>query len=163
MNDAYGVASYREANPALYSTITFPFLFAVMFGDCGHGLLITLVAGYMVLCEKKIMAKKLNEISSIFFGGRYIILLMGLFSIYTGLIYNDVFSFSINIFGSSWYGLDHVISSTEDYITLNPSYNYTQEPYFFGMDPVWQVRLKFIDSTVCTLNCFSWLETKLFF
>jgi len=113
--DAYGISSYREANPgttrehkvvrilsplflsttciqygfllaeatvavkmnagrsiitmcfilALYTIITFPFLFAVMFGDLGHGIILTCFALYMVLDEKRHMNKRGgNEVSA---------------------------------------------------------------------------------------------------
>ncbi|XP_013164751.1 PREDICTED: V-type proton ATPase 116 kDa subunit a isoform 1 isoform X3 [Papilio xuthus] len=139
---AYGVASYREVNPAPYTIITFPFLFAVMFGDLGHGAIMAAFGFWMCYKEKPLQAKKIDsEIWNIFFGGRYIILLMGLFSMYTGLIYNDIFSKSLNIFGSSWrnnYKNDTLVANK--LLQLNPdSEDYIQTPYPFGIDPVWQL------------------------
>ncbi|XP_037802746.1 V-type proton ATPase 116 kDa subunit a1-like isoform X1 [Penaeus monodon] len=143
--DAYGVATYREVNPALYTTTTFPFLFAVMFGDAGHGLLMLAFAAWMVIREKALIAAKMSgEIWNIFFGGRYIILLMSCFSIYTGIIYNDVFSKSFNIFGSSWHiNPNATVENLEHWeeLTLDPAYReeYTGKPYPFGFDPMWQI------------------------
>jgi V-type H+-transporting ATPase subunit a len=152
--DAYGIANYREFNPAPFTVITFPFLFAVMFGDAGHGLVMLLFALFMVLREKSLKnVQKDNEVWQIFFGGRYIILLMAIFSIYAGLIYNDVFSKSLNLFGSSWrvgVGTDFNFNQP---LTLNPDPNanssvmYNGNSYPFGLDPVWQLSINKIAFT----------------
>ena len=42
------------------------------------------------------------QMFGILFGGRYIIMLMGLFAMYSGFMYNEVFAMPLNIFGSCW-------------------------------------------------------------
>ncbi|XP_040898153.1 V-type proton ATPase 116 kDa subunit a [Toxotes jaculatrix] len=157
--DAYGVGSYREVNPAPFTIITFPFLFAVMFGDLGHGLIMALFAFWMVLYENNRKLKNTrNEIWNTFFEGRYIILMMGLFSIYTGLIYNDCFSKSLNIFGSGWSVnamFQAQVWKTSDLhgngvLTLDPNVTGVfKGPYPLGIDPIWNLasnRLTFLNS-----------------
>ncbi|KAG2219779.1 hypothetical protein INT45_008870 [Circinella minor] len=128
--DAYGIARYREVNPGLFTIISFPYLFAIMFGDVGHGFIMFLFALYLVLNEKK-LAKVDNDIFSMFFSGRYMVLLMGLFSMYVGFIYNDMFSLSLD-FWKTGFDWPTEYNSTD---TIEASPN--GHVYPFGFDPSW--------------------------
>ncbi|KAF3509174.1 hypothetical protein F2Q69_00002405 [Brassica cretica] len=173
--DAYGVARYQEANPAVYSVVTYPFLFAVMFGDWGHGLCLLLGALYLLARERKLSKQlaaaivccnfllsdsdvipyaliglwfselremvifgypelKLGSFMEMLFGGRYVILLMALFSIYCGLIYNEFFSVPFHIFGGSAYKCRDTTCS-DAYTAGLVKY---RGPYPFGVDPSWR-------------------------
>ncbi|XP_050267591.1 V-type proton ATPase subunit a3-like [Quercus robur] len=131
--DAYGVAKYQEANPGVYTIITFPFLFAVMFGDWGHGICLLLATLYFIIREKKLSSQKLGDIIEMTFGGRYVILMMALFSIYTGLIYNEFFSVPFELFGPSAYGCRNPSCSDAYTVGLIKVHN----TYPFGVDPKW--------------------------
>lgn len=54
--------------PALFSVVTFPFLFAVMWGDMVHGSFLTLVGALLILLEKKLLDRerkgRLDEVSN---------------------------------------------------------------------------------------------------
>ena len=82
--DTYGVPNYKEANPGLFTIISFPFLFGLMFGDVGHGLML-LMAGIYLCCFLKDKISILNDL-------KYLVLLMGIFAVYCGLVYNEFFS-----------------------------------------------------------------------
>ncbi|EOY14898.1 hypothetical protein QUC31_000280 [Theobroma cacao] len=131
--DAYGIAKYQEANPAVFTIITFPFLFAVMFGDWGHGICLCLATSYFIIREKKFSSQKLGDITEMIFGGRYVIMMMALFSIYTGLIYNEFFSVPFELFGPSAYGCHDPSCSDASTAGLVK----VRATYPFGVDPKW--------------------------
>ncbi|KAL9395595.1 hypothetical protein Peur_009848 [Populus x canadensis] len=131
--DAYGVAKYQEANPSVYTIVTFPFLFAVMFGDWGHGICLLLATLYFIFREKKLSSQKLGDIMEMAFSGRYVIMMMAIFSIYTGLIYNEFFSVPFELFGPSAYGCHDQScgdASTAGLVKVHATYP-------FGLDPKW--------------------------
>lgn len=130
--DAYGTAKYTEVNPGLPTIVTFPFLFAVMFGDFGHGAIMTCAAIAMIYFEKPMSRSKLNELVSMAFYGRYIMLMMGVFSIYTGLLYNDAFSKALTLFPSQWEWPQDFKEGTSVTATLKKDYRYP-----FGLDWSW--------------------------
>ncbi|KAK9280089.1 hypothetical protein L1049_013774 [Liquidambar formosana] len=132
--DAYGIARYQEANPAVYTVITFPFLFAVMFGDWGHGICLLLGALVLIARESKLSSQKLGSFMEMLFGGRYILLLMAIFSIYCGLIYNEFFSIPYHIFGGSAYKCRDTTCSDSHTAGLVKY----RDPYPFGVDPSWR-------------------------
>lgn len=73
--------------------------------------------------------QKLGDIVEMTFGGRYVIFMMALFSIYTGLIYNEFFSVPFELFGPSAYAC------------RDPSCRYTiclrYLTKFWYTDPIW--------------------------
>jgi V-type H+-transporting ATPase subunit a len=141
MINAYGCARYKELNPAIFSVITFPFMFGVMFGDSGHGFLMALMAGYLIYKEGPIAAdKKKNEIFGMIFGGRYLIFMMGLFGLYMGTVYNDTFSVAFKAGDSQFTDCSNYV---EDCPPSKCPPTKCTRPYLdnvvypFGFDPMW--------------------------
>ncbi|KAA8528699.1 hypothetical protein F0562_036054 [Nyssa sinensis] len=86
-----------------------------------------------ILVEKKLSSQKLGDIMEMTFGGRYVIMMMSIFSIYTGLIYNEFFSVPFELFGPSAY--DCRDPSCRDASTVGLIKGGATYP--FGLDPKW--------------------------
>ncbi|KAL8273401.1 hypothetical protein Esti_002646 [Eimeria stiedai] len=129
--DTYGVPRYQEANPAFLASVTFPFLFGVMYGDIGHGGIVFLLGLYLVF-----FSDRLKRHGGMFAGlvpFRYMLALMGFFAFYAGFLYNDLFALGVNIFGSTWTG--------EGQGVINGGIRLRRigtETYPFGVDPAWK-------------------------
>ena len=136
--DTYGIPRYKEINPGYFTIITFPFLFGVMFGDIGHSLFILCLAFYLFLKNKTLLNNS-NSMLQILCQARYFLLLMGFFSLYCGLLYNDFLS--VPLYFSSCYPKHGKQAET---LNKDPDCNYA-----FGLDPVWLIsvnELTFINS-----------------
>jgi vacuolar-type H+-ATPase subunit I/STV1 len=129
--DTYGVPRYGEVNPGLFTIITFPFLFGLMYGDVGHGLILLFAALFLIVYEKSFEQKQrrneLGEILEMVFGGRYILLMMSLFAVYCGTIYNDVFSIPVALLQSGW-------TKRTDAPLLDQT---SHRPFPYGLDSAW--------------------------
>eukprot|EP00924_Labyrinthula_sp_SR-Ha-C_P009885 snap_masked-scaffold_21-processed-gene-2.23-mRNA-1 protein AED:0.01 eAED:0.01 QI:0/-1/0/1/-1/1/1/0/774 len=131
--DTYGVPRYREANPALLSVVTFPFLFGVMFGDLGHGFILFLVSLLICIKEKDIQKMDLGEMGEALFSARYFLLLMGFFSFFCGLMYNDYFAMGLELFPTTFeiQNEDYEPGQIVTYIKKD------DDVYPVGIDPTW--------------------------
>ena len=134
--DTYGVPSYKEVNPALFNIITFPFLFGVMFGDVGHGgiLLVTAIALCLAADLPFMKEGPLKSVRE----ARYMIVLMGFFSVFCGLLYNDFMSIPLQLFGGSCYNF--LGNSSNHLKNDHPDNVFSLKPdciYPVGVDWMW--------------------------
>ena len=125
--NTYGIPRYREINPAVFNIVTFPFLFGVMFGDIGHGIIIFLFALYLLMYNKNINVKEGHSSLKFLSKFRYFLLLLSICSIYCGLLYNEFMSVPISLHDTCY--------------EYNNNYTNIQKKqgcvYTFGMDTKW--------------------------
>lgn len=98
----------------------------------------SLFALLMIRLERQLSQTK-NELLQMLFAGRYVILLMGLFSIFTGFIYNEFFAIPLDLFSTRW----RFTSASQMACGFDNCENPAQvlpplSPYPFGFDPVWK-------------------------
>jgi len=97
-----------------------------MFGDIGHGAVLLLL-GILLCLFDSCLRPRFPSLSG-FFKIRYLILLMGLFSTYTGFIYNDFMSIPLFL-EDSCYNIK-TGAKVKDFKTCM---------YTLGVDPVWHL------------------------
>ena len=123
----YGIPNYHEINPGYFTIITFPFLFGIMFGDIGHGLILLVITLYLFYLANKnrrningainsdelplnnlnnnninILDSNDDSMLKSFVQYRYFFLLCSIFAIFCGFMYNEFFAIPLNLFGTCY-------------------------------------------------------------
>ena len=151
----YGIPNYHEINPGFFTIITFPFLFGIMFGDMGHGLILLVISLYLFYLankgrrnnrinsdampemnvEENILDSKEDSMLKSLVQFRYFFLICSFFGIFCGLMYNEFFSIPLDLFGSC-YKESKDGRYVQDKEVVNEYYT-KKCVYPIGMDPVW--------------------------
>ena len=126
----YGLPSYNELDPTVFLAITYTFIFGIMFGDVGQGLLL-LIIGFLLYKFKKI-----NLAGIISFAG--------FFSTIFGFLFGSIFGFE-NIIKPLW---------------IRPLSNMSSLPFIGKLNTVFIVTVAFgmililITMILNIINCF---------
>jgi V-type H+-transporting ATPase subunit a len=94
--NTYGIPSYKEINPAVFTSVTFPFLFGVMFGDIAHGSVLFVFSLYL-LCNSLSISNNLKIRHLTIKSLGITLCFMGFFSMYAGVIYNDFLALPVTV------------------------------------------------------------------
>jgi V-type H+-transporting ATPase subunit a len=70
------------------------------------------------------------------YGARYMLFMMGIYSVYCGLVYNDFFSLGLNLFGSNF---DYADREDGVEAEMKSYYGDSSAVYPFGADPAWHI------------------------
>jgi len=103
--DLFDVPKYKEMNPALFTCVSFPFLFGVMFGDICHGSVLLFSGILLCILKRRATDLELNDPDSFMaslYKVRHMILMLGVFSTYCGFLYNDFASLPLSLFGTCY-------------------------------------------------------------
>jgi V-type H+-transporting ATPase subunit a len=135
--DTYGIPKYQEANPAVMTMVTFPFIFGMMYGDVGHGSLLLLFGLFLIM-----KADDFKFTQPVLYQIRYMIFSMGVFAVFAGFMYNDLFAMAMPLFSTRFkqpLSDDPVCSQCGTWTPNHePVWQDPMGPYPFGLDWAWE-------------------------
>jgi len=131
--NTYGIPSYKTANPVVMTSVTFPFIFGMMYGDVGHG--------SMLLCAGLFLMWRSNKPGAKYdfplYPYRFVITQMGFFAVFAGLMYNDLFGMVSFEFFESRFKSDGSMTESFNAENVADCGNSCDGPYPFGLDHSW--------------------------
>lgn len=87
---SFGTPKSNELEPSIFMAITYPIIFALMFGDFGHGLLLTIFGVALLILQRKEI--KFGETLSLIVSGAKLYIILGITSSIVGLfMYREAF------------------------------------------------------------------------